>query len=172
MATSFPSPEELKGTVLGTLLYVGVYAGILIPFQSFSKFYLFAQKKKEAKTKAAKDGESFQKKPGSGSFFLATKYYNSQDMLALCGDRSVGNYLEQSLVFLPLYWLHALFVENGASESLMIASIYSISRGIYPPLFWFAFGTSYTPLIGISTGPGYIITFYLLYQVAAKFAFA
>jgi len=40
---------ELQGTVQGTMLYLGLYMGFFVPLQSFSKFYLLAQHKKEDK---------------------------------------------------------------------------------------------------------------------------
>jgi uncharacterized MAPEG superfamily protein len=143
-----------------------MYGGFLIPFQSLSKFYIVAQKKKLFKEKAQKDGEQVKK---GGSLLLTTKYYNSQDMLALAGDRAVGNVLEQALIFLPLYWMHALFVDP--SQSFLIAAIYTVSRAIYLPLFMMNF-LGYTGAIGLSTLPGYLVTIYLFYQVAAKFVFA
>jgi MAPEG family len=139
-----------------------MYGGLLIPFQSFSKFYLLAQKKKLLKEKAEKDGEQV-KKGGGISLFLSTKYYNSQDILALAGDRAVGNVLEQALIFLPLFWLHALFVDP--SRSFHIAAIYTVSRAIYLPLFMLN-SQGYMGAIGISTAPGYLVTIYLFYQVA------
>ena len=152
-------------------MYLFVYGGCLIPFQSFSKFKIIADKKKEAKAKAAKDGTSA---PGRGkgngkSFYLSVKYYNNQDDLALAGDRAVGNVLEQALIFLPLFWMHALFVDP--TQSLTIAAIYSISRGIYPIVYMAALHGN-PRMIGLSTAPGYLVTIYLFYQVATTFCFA
>lgn len=65
MLNSYPSPQELKGTVQGTLLYLSLYYFVFIPFQSFTKFYLLAEHKREAK-----DGKVS---------FRAIKYYNSKD---------------------------------------------------------------------------------------------
>ena len=148
-----------------------MYGGCLVPFQSFSKFYIIAQKKKDAKAKAAKDGTSVPERgQGKGkALYLSVKYYNNQDDLALAGDRAVGNVLEQALIFLPLFWLHALFVDP--TQSLIIATIYTVSRGIYP-LVYLAALRGFPGMIGVSTGPGYLVTMYLFYQVAAKFCFA
>lgn len=148
----------------GTLLYIAIYGFLLIPFQSFSKFHLLAQKKKELKAKDKKsDNNNNSKKL---SFFRQVKYYNSQDLLALMGDRAVGNVLEQALVFLPLFWLHALFVDP--TKSFQISLIYSMTRAIYPVVFWATFSGS-PGALGISTVPGYLVTMYLFYQVLLNF---
>lgn len=137
----------------------------MIPFQSFSKFYIVSQKKKEFKAKAAKDGDS-KPKGGFKSAYLRIKYYNNEDSLALAGDRAVGNVLEQSLVYLPLYWLHAIFVDP--THSFTIAMIYAISRVIYPLLYLANF-SGYRGAIGLSTAPGYLVTLYLFYKVLFEF---
>jgi hypothetical protein len=56
--------NAFRGTVQGTLLYLSVY-GSFLTFQSFSKFYLAHQKRREMKDKKL----SFRK----------VKYYNSDD---------------------------------------------------------------------------------------------
>lgn len=147
MLSSFPSPSELQGAIQGTMLYLSLYAFVFIPFQSFSKFYLLAKKRKESKDKKVSLRE--------------TKYYNSRDKLALCGDRTVGNFMEQALAFLPLYWIHALFVDP--SLSLSIALAYTFSRVLYPIFFYY-----YPPLVLLSTVPGYSICCYLWVQVMTK----
>ena len=76
--------------------------------------------------------------------------------MALRGDRTVGNYIEQGFCFLPLFWLHALFVDP--SVSLTIATIYTVSRAIYP----FVFGAKIPLLLALSTAPGYAVVIYLL----------
>jgi hypothetical protein len=154
---SFPTPDELKGAVQGTLLYLGLYFFILIPFQSFSKFYLLAQKKKEARSKEGNERVSFR----------AVKYYNSRDLLALAGDRTVGNFVEFSVVFLPLMWMNALFVDP--SISFRICLIYTASRSYYPIAF---LSRSTGSLILLSTAPGYLIYAYLFYELTFKFALA
>jgi hypothetical protein len=88
--SSFPSPDELKGAVQGTILYLALYLFLLIPFQSFSKFYIVAQKKKEARAKGGnKEKISFR----------AIKYYNSRDLLALAGDRTLATLLNLPFCF-------------------------------------------------------------------------
>jgi MAPEG family len=151
MRDSFPSPTELRGAFQGTLLYLGLYWAVLIPFQSFSKFYLLAKKKREAQ---AKEGDK------SKVSFRAIKYYNSRDMLALAGDRTVGNFIEFAIVFLPLMWMHALFVDPA--NSFKLCAIYSAARAIYPVVFLYGLGT---PSILLSTVPGYLVIGYLFVQL-------
>jgi hypothetical protein len=148
---AFPSPDDLKGTVQGTLLYLSLYIA-LFGFQSLSKFYLVNRLRNEAR---AKDGDA------ARISFRAVKYYNSKHLLALRGDRTVGNFVEQAVAFLPLLWLHALFVDP--SISLHLAGIYTVSRSYYPLLFnshW----------ILCSTVPGYVVVGYMMFQVAFTFA--
>jgi MAPEG family len=132
-----------------------------------SKFYLASQKKEEF-AKAKKDGTPLPHR--QKNFFVKLKYYNSDDWLALMGDRAVGNTLEQGLIFVPLLWMHAVFVDP--TQSWTIALIYSISRGIYPIMFTLAFGYGMLPAIGVSTAPGYLTCIYLMYQLAVKFVLA
>jgi hypothetical protein len=153
-SSSFPSPDELKGAVQGTLLYLGLYLFILIPFQSFSKFYIVAEKKKEARAKGGNEKVSFR----------AIKYYNSKDLLALAGDRTVGNFIEFAILFLPLMWMHALFVDP--SSSFWICLVYTASRSYYPIAFLKG------SLVLLSTAPGYLIYGYLFYELTFKFALA
>lgn len=157
MSSSYPAPEEFKGAVLGTLLYLSLYLFGFIQFQSYSKFYLWEQKKREAKEKKKDDDAKVS--------FRAIKYYNSRDRLALAGDRTVGNFVELALVFLPLYWLHAIFVDPTRSRT--IALVYTGARALYPLLML------YRPIwILVSTGPGYVVILYLMWELATKFVFA
>ena len=154
-SASYPAPEELKGAVQGTLLYLALYVFGFIQFQSYSKIYLFRKKKRE----------SIEKKDGAPVSFRAIKYYNSRDRLALAGDRTVGNFAEFAIVFLPLYWMHAVFVDP--TESLWISVLYTSTRALYPLLMLY-----WPTYIIISTLPGYMVLAYLKWQVAMKFAFA
>lgn len=152
MRAAFPSPTELKGAIQGTLLYFGLYGIILVPFQSFSKFYLLAKTKREAKKN---EGDK------SKISFRAIKYYNSRDMLALAGDRTVGNFIEFAIMFLPLMWMHAIFVDP--THSFMICAFYSAARAIYPIVFMYD-----PPAILLSTVPGYLVIGYLFVQLVAN----
>lgn len=53
MLEELPKPYELRGTVKGTLLYLGLYV-VLEVFQSFCGHALMAQKKKEMKDQQSK----------------------------------------------------------------------------------------------------------------------
>ena len=136
------SSSELRGAVHGTILYLCVYASLLT-FQSMSKYYLIAQKKKK----------------GEKVSFRSLKYYNRDDPLALAGDRAVGNFHEQSVLFLPLFWMHAMLC--SPSQSWAIALVYSLTRGSYPILFLSK--SKFTVLL--STIPGYLILVFLMAQV-------
>lgn len=150
MRDAIPSLIELKGTVQGTLLYLALYI-CFVSFQSFSKFYLYSKKKKEAK-----DGKVS---------FHAIKYYNSKDKLALAGDRAVGNYVEFAIVFLPCLWLHAIFVDP--SQSFTCCAIYTASRALYPFVF-----VMKMPTILFSTVPCYLVKGYLIFQLFRHVAIA
>jgi hypothetical protein len=155
MHDTFPSPKELKGALQGTLLYLSLYLFVFIQFQSISKFYLFSQKTKEAKAKDRNERVSF----------YAIKYYNARDRLALTGDRTVGNAVEFAIAFLPLMWLHAIFV--NPSQSFTICAIYTATRSYYPIVFQMK-----APALLLSTIPGYAISAYLVHQLTSKVALA
>jgi hypothetical protein len=101
------------------MLYLSMYMFWLVPFQVWTKLHILAKKKQEAK----------KKNDGTRVSYRAIKYYNSRDMLALAGDRSVGNFVEYAVVFLPLMWLHALFVDPG--KSFTICALYVFFRSYY-----------------------------------------
>eukprot|EP00958_Prasinococcus_capsulatus_P019616 scaffold2437_cov395-Prasinococcus_capsulatus_cf.AAC.27 len=48
--------------------------------------------------------------PGERISFFGVKYGKQAGKIGLLGDRVVGNTLEQALLFLPLLWMHAIFV--------------------------------------------------------------
>ncbi len=154
MSLKYSSADEMKGCVLGTLIYVSTFM-TLLAFQSFSKIYLLKTKKADL---AKKDG----KKSFSFKELSKVKYYNRDDTLALAGDRAVGNAHEQSVLFLPLFWLHALLVDPSLSFS--IAVVYSLSRIVYPVLY---LKDGFGPFVFLSTVPGYFIMTYLGYKLAA-----
>lgn len=149
MALKYAAAHELHGAVAGTLIFLLVFM-CLLTFQSFSKFYILKSRK------AAKGGEAKEQKLS----LQEVKYYNSTDVLALAGDRGVGNTLEQAVLFLPLFWLNALLVDP--STSFYIALFYSLSRLAYPVLFM---QKGFGPIVFISTIPGYAILIYLTAQL-------
>lgn len=150
---TYANPEDLKGAVQGTLLYLSVYV-FLLTFQSASKIYLLRKKRRE----------SNEKKDGARVSFRAIKYYNSRDQLALAVDRAVGNFIEFAIVFLPLYWIHAIF--GNATQSFSIAAVYSASRLLYLPV-WL-----YLPnRLIIATLPAYLTLLYLWISLVRQFCF-
>lgn len=119
----------------------------MIPFQAFSKFYLMSNKIKESKTSSAKPRVDFR----------AVKYYNRTDHIALVGDRAVGQFVEYTIIFLPLLWMHAIFLTDGPSQSWTICLLYTASRAIYPLVF----GFNVYPGVLWSAFPNYIIISYM-----------
>lgn len=172
VTTDFPpSKEELRGVIYGTILYLSLYLLFFVQFQSYSKFYIYYYKYKNQIVKNKKDKGSLSKKDDDHitntnsttttttttiPSFRNVKYYNTTDLIALNGDRTVGNFLEQSIVFLPLLWIHALFIDPN--QSFMICCMYTTIRAFYP----FVFYTKYMFLITI---PGYAIIIYLAYNI-------
>lgn len=126
------------------MLYLCLYLFIFVPFQILGLWHTVAEKKKHAKK---------QESPARVSY-RATKYYNSKDMLVLAGSRTVGNFVEFAIVFLPLLWLHALFVD--ASKSFLISATYVFFRSYYPVVYMKGF------LVLTSTVPGYFVLAYML----------
>lgn len=148
-------------TVQGTMLYLFVYFGLAIPFQAFSKFYLLKLKKEQVKNDAKKKEAA-----PAAIDFRAIKYYNRDDTLALVGDRWVGQFQEYSFLFLSFLWIHALFVDP--TQSFLISTLYSISRGIYPIVF----SRQAYPGVLISAIPNYMVLTYLGVQIMRGFALA
>jgi hypothetical protein len=118
---------------------------------------LLRKRKKEARSKGGNE---------SKVSFRTIKYYNSTDSLGLAGDRTVGNFIEFAIVFLPLMWMHALFVDP--SVSFRICLVYTASRSYYPIAF--LRGSLSLPLF--NTTPGYLVYGYLFYELTFKFALA
>ena len=123
-----------KDPIKVTVSFLGLYYAFL-SLQSFSKFYIFNKAKTESK--------------GEKVNFAKIKY-GSTDRIALMGDRSVGNLLEQSVPFLTSLWLHAVFVSPQSAATLGWA--YLGFRSIYPVVFYKGL-----PYLFLSTIPGYAI---------------
>ena len=157
--TTFPAPDELRGAVQGTVLYLCLYLIFFIQFQSYTKFYIYYYKYKNKNSKKTDDNLSRQTTSPGITSFRNVKYYNTTDLLALNGDRTVGNFVEQAILFLPLLWIHALFVDPRSSLSICI--LYTIIRSVYPFVF-------YTKYMFLCTIPGYMILFYLMYEILTK----
>lgn len=133
--------EPIKVTIAFVCLY---YAFLLI--QSMSKNYIFMTQK---------DGD---KDKGEGKQSFAKIKYGSTNKIALMGDRTVGNLLEQSIPFLTALWLHAVFVDPASAAQL--GWYYLGFRAIYPFVFFKG-----VPLLFVSTLPGYFLVWKLIYPV-------
>jgi hypothetical protein len=161
--STFPTLHELRGAVWGTVLYLSLYLIGFIQFQSYTKFYIYYYKYKNRKLKSDDDATTSSSSSSTSSAaitsFRNVKYYNTTDLLALNGDRTVGNFLEQAILFLPLLWIHALFI--NAQMSFHICILYTTIRSIYPFVF-------YTKYMFLCTIPGYMILFYLMYEIVTK----
>ncbi len=117
-------------------------------YQSWSMFYAHGVLKSEFK---AADG-----KPPS---FGEVKYGSAGNKhFALNGNRTVGNMMEQSPIFLAALWTHAAFVDVGSAAQLGWAWL--LARSIYPAAF-----AGGLPWLFFSTVPGYIFITLLFYPV-------
>jgi hypothetical protein len=87
------------------------------------------------------------------------KYGGQGGRLVLTGDRSVGNTIEQALVFLPALWLHAAYVDGVSAAWL--GWLWLASRAVYPFVFYLG-----PPFLFLSTVPGYVFLAQLLWPVA------
>ncbi len=132
---------KFEGPVKATLGYFALYF-IFIIFQVSTKFYLYAKAKPEN---------------GKPVSYVKIKYGNT-DRLAVTGDRSVGNMLEQAIPFLGSLWLHAVFVDPVVAARY--GWLYILFRSIYPIGFYMGL-----PYILCSTIPGYLIIFSLMWEV-------
>lgn len=134
------STNNLRPSLQITLAYFFLYS-FHLAFQSFTKIHLYRRQKQSSKGENKKKHRSFKE----------IKYY-SHDNLALAGDRAVGNFHEQALLFLPLFWLHALFVEGGGQANWSLGLVYVGTRALYPLLY-----SLNGMLVPIATVPNYII---------------
>ena len=115
-------------------------------FQSASHRWLYSSKKAATKGKVHVS-------------FTRTKYYNNSDIIALAGDRAVGNTLEQAVAFLPLLYAHTMLIDP--SQTLQLSAVYSAFRAMYPFLF---LSKKYVAVL-ISTIPGYCVQSYMAYNL-------
>ena len=115
--------DEYRGVLGVTLAYIGLHVAFQM-LQSYSKWsLLLAQKKK------MKDGE----KPLS---FKEAHYGESSRLqpIRLMADRSVGNILEWSWVFMAPLWLHAIFISEPNATKW--GWTYVVMRAFYPLAFY------------------------------------
>jgi hypothetical protein len=83
------------------------------------------------------------------------------------GRRAFGNLHEQSVIFLPALWLHALF--TSVPEAALMGWTYLAFRALYP-IVW-AIGGGFTQKVFISTLPQYGIVIYMLAVPVAQASF-
>lgn len=112
--------DEYKGVIRVTLAYVGLHVAFQM-LQSYSKWTLLIEQKKKAK----KNGD----KPLS---FKEAHYGEEGRMhpLRLMADRSAGNILEWSWVFMCPLWLHAVFISEA--DAAWWGWTYVAMRAFYP----------------------------------------
>ena len=134
--------EGFESVVGVTVAFLALYYVFLVG-QACTKFYLYSS----AKTKDPK------------ASFGKIKYA-STDPLARLADRTAGNMLEQSVLFLTSLWLCALF--ESPSYAARLGWLWLLFRCAYP--FLFLKGV----LITLSTIPGYILITMLIAPVAWK----
>ena len=133
----------LRVTIGWAALYV-----LCLSYQAWSKFYALSALKKEVK---AADG--------TAPSYIEVKYgLAGSKHFALNADRTAGNMMEQSPIFLAALWTHAAFVDVGSAAQL--GWMWLLARTIYPVAF-----SGGLPWLLFSTGPGYICIALLLYPV-------
>lgn len=129
--------ESYNECIKVSIAFVVLSYGFL-SFQSFAKFYLyFKLKEKDPKVS------------------LRKIKYNNTDPIAIVSDRTAGNLIEQSVLFMSSLWLCAVFY--SADYAGKVGWIWLISRSYYP--FVFNYGI---PWLLLSTVPGYICIVMLL----------
>lgn len=133
--------SRLKEVGKVTFVYLMMYY-VFVFGQSLSKRYIFKKLKSSSDESAAK-------------LTLQDVKYRSTDKIALTGDRTVGNTLEQAIPFLTSLWLHAVFVDP--SSAAKYGWYYIAFRAIYPVVFYYG-----TPYLYLSTFTGYGIIIMLL----------
>jgi hypothetical protein len=111
-------------------------------FQSGSKLYVFFRQKDEAS--GDKKAVSFAELKYKGAP-IGTKYH----ALTLCGDRAIGNMVEQALPFLLALWMHGALV--NVNTAAMFGWIWLWLRALYPVVFFIG-----PPFLYMSTMPGYM----------------
>jgi len=132
-----------------TVGFVSLYFFFLIGVQSGSKFYLYLTQGNGN----GNDGDKHKEKQS----YIKIKY-GSTDKVAMMGNRTAGNMLEQSVPFLTSLWLHAIFVDTASAAEL---GWYWIGfRAIYPVVFYKG-----APWLFVSTFPGYYYILKLVYPV-------
>ena len=93
------------------------------------------------------------------SSFNAVKYGEAgRKYGTLVADRTVGNMMEQSFVFLVILTLHACLVD--VSSAVHYGWIWLVSRAYYPDAFY-----KRAPILFLSTFPGYYALLCLIFPL-------
>lgn len=123
--------------------------------QSATAFYMLGKLKREQKNS---------KSNAKGRINMRDiKYGDKGGSAMLIAKRTVGNYLEQSPIFLVSLWLTAVFVDAGVASTC--GWIWIASRVFYP--FGFSKGI---PYLFMSTFPAYGAVWYMMAMVLLKVA--
>lgn len=130
---------SLKGPVLVTAAYFGLWYFLLLALQRGTKYALLAE--------YAASGQEFDR-------------YSGQDPRMLAADRAVANTQEQMVPFLFAMWLHALWVSPAMATGL--GAVYVVLRAGYPVLLGKSLSKTQPKRVFFVTGPCYAIVFYML----------
>ena len=134
-----------RGPLQVTIAWIALYYCFLF-FQGMSKYYIYLKEKTD----------------GKKVNMTKIKYFGgSNDRLILTGDRTAGNMVEQSIPFLASLWLCAMF--HSPAEATKWGWYWLGSRVIYPVCFHLGM-----PYLLLSSTPGYICIFFLVYPVGMK----
>ena len=137
----FQFDQDFSPVICVTISFVALLFVFLLG-QSFSKIFLFLlARRKDPKIK-----------------FKDVKYSNPA-RVALTGDRTVGNTLEQTAPFLISLWLCALF--HSANVAAFYGWLWLAFRSVYPFCFYFGL-----PWLFFSTLPGYAFLVLMLAPIA------
>ncbi len=134
--------EEYKDVIMVSFAWVGLLVIFQI-IQSAAKWYVY----QNAKSKAGK------------KMSVKEAHYGDEARMhpyRLAADRSVGNLLEWSWVFILSLWFHAVFISTA--DAAWWGWTYVGVRALYP----FAFTKKFVYLV---TAPNYISLYMLCYPV-------
>jgi hypothetical protein len=138
------SAVEFKGPIIITL-------GMLLIYYAFLMNIL--RTKVRLHKKYQREGKKFDR-------------YLSGDREMLAADRIQLNLLEHMPLFLALLWLTAVF--DSVENATCAGTIYLISKTLYPFLMKKKLGREITPIVLLSTIPGYGVNIYLAVRIVLK----
>jgi hypothetical protein len=142
----------LSPTLRITIAWVTLYYMFLF-FQAASKLIAFYAQKEGGGGAPDKKAVSFIEVKYKG--VVGTKY----QALILCGDRTIGNMMEQSLPFIVSLWMHALLVSVRSASVFGWAWLWF--RAFYPLAFFIG-----PPILFCSSVPGYVCIVSLCVPIA------